>query len=761
MPNVLFDDPRAQALREPREKPDAKRLVEMLRGDIHDWYTLGLFTDLQRAHRTRTCWWTQKQWDGTMAEQPYGTKQTFPWKGAPDHEARVVDQLCNEEMEVAMLAWFMGEKTVRPRDVMDDDGARKAVAWKWVLDFELDQSERDRTDALELLWNCVAELGYGVWLERWVQQWRVGRKTLSLSDFIASMVREGAQMAAEAAVPFGDEEADMIAGEVMLRLYDPDMTDDLVERLRAFDPLMPEDEARKVLAEWRKGNTDDTPYYAPIEEPGLSKPRALIPGVDVIFPALTQNLRDTRFWVFEWITEAEVRIRAAAEKWDTDWTEQLLKTPGLVVEWSQLGIGSYSGWELNGVDLMTQLNLHTLRNAGMYQVANLWQFGVSKAGLPAPYRTLLHGQIPGYGLHECDPAGTGRMPVLMVRREAKRNIVAASRGISTEMVTHQLVEKQLIDAVSAQAQLRAAPPFLDTMDGGADGLKPFARLAVSSRMLTQGARPGFMEVPDVSPEVIQFLGKLEERRNDFYCRGPNADPDARRARRMRQLNRACGFYKEMLLLLCLNVQSDTDELRLGSVNGVAVNQIITADDLEGELDVTVKCDIAAADLELAEKKIQMIIQVLSLDRNGTADMNRVFRVLMGWIDSNIFTTGIMDLKQATEREKAEIDAIISKVVAGIIVMDDELAKPAGNPSLRIDQINQWMSLAENQQIMAQRPMVAEQLQKLIQHYQFQIDQYQKNAAIGRVSGVNPELKTAVPALPAAAPAIPGMMNQAA
>jgi len=243
------------------------------------------------------------------------------------------------------------------------------------------------------------------------------------------------------------------------------------------------------------------------------------------------------------------------------------------------------------------------------------------------------------------------------------------------------------------------------------------------------------------------------------------DPDEKRARKMRIINRACVFYREMLHLLCLNAREDVrmgGPLPLGSVNGVQVSALIQIEDLEGPLDITHKCDIAATDLALAEQKIKMVAQVLGFDRQGAADTNRIFRILLGWVDIDLLNTAVVDLQQATEQERDEIDRLIANIVTGSIVTDDELMKDAGNPQLRLDRIAQWMSLAENQQIMAARPLVQEQMEKLQAHYQFQIEQTQTNPMIGRVAGTSPQLAHAVsaqqpepqgnpvPALPAAA-----------
>jgi len=729
-----------KARREAREQPDkaeARRMRDMLRADILSWHTLGLFADVQNAHRVRSAWWRTKSKDGTKDEELVGDKKVFPWPGAPDTESRIADQMVNEDVDIRMMAWWMGEKIVRPRDAMDDAGTRQAQAWRHVLDFELDISEADRIPALELLWNCVGEMGYGVWREGWHRQWRKGRKRMSFQQLLDAAFENiwsnavsnvSSDMAADAAMVMVEEGLMNSAGEAML-----------IPLVQAIDPLIPDKEARQVLKQFRKDRVGEAEYFAPIPVPGQPKPRALVPGIDCLFPGVSQNPKDTRFWEFEWLTRAEVLMRAETEKWDEKWTAQLLKNPGLVVDWTQIGI-SYSGWELNGMDVGVQLQVQALKDAGLYQIAHLWDWGVDDTGLPAPFHTIISGHLEGFAVHECDPLSTGRMPLLFVRRENKRNIAVSSKGIGHEMLTPQLAEKQTFDALLGQAQLRAMPPMLETMDGGGDGLRPGARLPLESRFLNSTGGPRFLEVPEVSAGVIRVLELNRARIDQFYMRGAEVDPDAKRARRMRLLNNACAFYRQMLELMCLNVQNDVDELHLGSVAGQQVNQVITGEDLQGALDVTFRCDVSATDLELAKEKIELALKALSFDRSGQANTSVWFREVVGWIDSRLMNVGIMGLDAATEEATKETNALIGQMVAGVVVIPQAISKPVNAPEVRMQVIQQWASLPVNQQKLATDPLLQEQMSKYMQFLQFQVQQFQQNADIGRQFGVNPDLK---------------------
>lgn len=737
----------SRAVREPREKPEARKLHMELRNTIRDWHTHNRFGSLAQSQRTRACWHSQRTGTGRYGPAPHGEKQVFPWPGAPDVDSLLVDQMVREHVDIYMLAWIMGQRSVRPRDVMNDEGHRKSEAWRAVMDFELDQTERQRVNALELFFNCMGEMNCAVWLEDWRQQWRRGRKTMSLQQIFeaaAAQIQEEIEMAGGMAP--GDL-MDQVINQVLVALYDAESRPTLIEWVKAVDPLCPEDEAKRLLAQWRNGNHNDTPYFAPVPQPGHAAPRALIPGIDCLWPVLSQHHQLPSLDVFEWLTGAEVRARAVAEGWDADWTKKLLENHrGMVVDWNLLwgstGV-QYDGYALNGLDFATQLDTQALRNADLYQIAVRYDWGVDKMGLLAPYRTIYHGMFEGVALSECDPSGTGRHHFMIINDEVRSTYTADFRGIAQRLTSHQVQEKALSDGLTCQSLLRAGPPIVDTMDSGADGLQPFARMAGDTRAASRGGDFKFLQVPDMSPEVVEWFKLNRERVDELMMRGTSVDPDAKRARRMRLFSRACLFFREMEMILCQNAREDvrrTGSLTLGSVGGKPVNLIISIDDLEGELDVQHKCDVAAMDLELATAKIDLLAKVVGFDRYGVTDFNKLYRILVGWVDPEISSAAITTFAQATDREKSETEALIAKVVAGNIMMD-ELEKDAGNPELRIQIIDQWMSLPMNQQKMAQDATIAEQMTKLREHYAFQVQQFQTNATTGRVRGTAPELKS--------------------
>ena len=236
------------ALTTPRQKSDPAELIAWVKGDIMDGFALGHYNKMLRAQRTRSCWHPDKQAEGTAGNLPYGTRQAQPWPGAVDHEVRVVDGRCNEEVDLAMMTWYRSEKLVRPRDAMNDDQTRRAEAWRHGIEFYLDASKRTLLPALELFANSLSEFGQSVWYEGWEDRWRKGRKTLQWEDITANMTRAALHEAAEPQGPgeenaaprqLSDEEMQMIhEGTVAmaeLMRQSPDLDDEFIRQIRATE----------------------------------------------------------------------------------------------------------------------------------------------------------------------------------------------------------------------------------------------------------------------------------------------------------------------------------------------------------------------------------------------------------------------------------------------------------------------------------------------------------------------------------------------
>ncbi len=306
------------------------------------------------------------------------------------------------------------------------------------------------------------------------------------------------------------------------------------------------------------------------------------------------------------------------------------------------------------------------------------------------------------------------------------------------MLTNQLGRKKLEDAMIAQTELRSNPPRLMTMEGGGDGLRPGASLAVNSRFLSGTGGPRFMEVPDISSGSIRMLEWLKSEKDDFYCTGPEADPDARRARVVRVIGKWCAIFEDIIMLMCLNIQQNVDELQLGSVAGVAVNWTVHSEDLQGELDVVVRCDEGSIDPDLAEKKMEMLMKFAAqTDRNGTMPWDQINRQFLQWIYPD-FARHSATPQQGQERVKADERQRIAQMAANVPLNYDN---PADAPQMRQQVLDEWLQVPGTMQAVQSNEILGKQVDRERTWIGFAIEQFQVNPQTGR-TGVPPQMDMA-------------------
>ena len=748
--------PTTPTARQPRDKTEPKELIDWVKNDILDAQTLGFFRKIGRSRNIRNCWWPDKAVDAEYGSAPYGTRTKGLQKGSLDHEVRVVDGQCNAEVDLALHAFFSSEKIVRPRDAMNDDQTIRAEAWRHAMEFYLDATKGQLLSNLELFANIRAESGQAVWYEGWKDHWRKGKKTMKWHDVVeaatsrATAAQGGAEEQGEPAQSHQQEQteeqgenaelAQKIAAEMELLRTDPQYREVIKDLVLGVDVNISKAEANKVATALCKGE-DSVDYYAPVKVTALPVHRAYLPGVDCFYPCLSRATEEDhdgvpRMAFVEWYTEARLRTEAAQDGWDKEFLQDVLeKGAGLAFTFSGDNSITGAGWELNGVDTNMGYNTAALKNAGLYQIVTLWYWGVGDDGLPAPYRAIMHPQASQkVAKNECDPYGTGKMPYLLETRTMKSPRALNASGVSDEMLTNQAGRKKLEDAMIAQTELRANPPRVETTDMSANGgLRPGATITLNSRYL-KDASTMLLSVPDISGGSIRMLEWMKSEEDSYYMRGKDTDPNAARLRLRVQLAKWCSFYEKIIGLMCLNIQNQVEEIQLGSVSGVAVNWTIKQEDLQGELDIVVRCDEGSVDFELAMKRLDAVMKLLPLNQNGTLVTDEVLRRALMMIQPDLVRGAISSPEQAQDRIRKDENQRLSDMLNGITL---QWNTQADAPELRQQVLQDWLSYPPNQIRLQSDQKLDEQWQNETKWITFAIQQQQQNPMIGR-TGVDPK-----------------------
>lgn len=760
----------ARALLDPRQKPNPADLVDWVRGDIIDMCSLGVFAKLRRCQQTRDCWWAGRNF-GLAGDTPYGTRSgNNPWPGALDHADRSVDAQINLEVDMAKFSWFRSQKTVLPRNLNNDEETQRATAWRHGLDYYLELTSQSMEDALELFANTRSEFGQAVWLEGWRDQWnRTGRKTVKWQDLVnVGVQNQVAQMQQQGdpESPPTDESgqlppellnqiADGVIAYLELLRQDTGQNEAFRTVLQDYDPTMSDPEATKVMAAFRSTRSTDyydaetqcAAYFAPVKVGGKPIHQAYVPGIDCFYPVMSESAGEQdetkvpRMAFVEYYTEARIRMESVRDHWDAAFTAALLKMgPGIAYDLATWGGGgvAMSDWDLNGVDANMAWNTNALKNAGLYQMVKLYFWGVGADGMAAPFASLLYPMInTSVAWTKCDPDGHGQMPWLLKTRTQKRRRAISAQTVPDELGTNQLGRKKLTDAGVSQSELRANPPRIITMEGGGDGLRPGASLAVAARFLTGGpGGPRFMEVPELSAGTLDMLEYLQKEADTYYLNGAAVDQDAKLVRRVVTIFKWCAIFKDMLSLMCLNIQHHVDEVTIGTIGDATVNWELRSEDLQGDLSIKVKCDEASVDPDMAVEKMEAFMKfAAAADRNGTIDWDMVTR----WFIQLTFpdmATSMANPQKAQDRIKMDERNRISQMVANVPLNYDVIADA---PDLRGQILQDWLNVPNTHQFIQANPVLQQQVEREQQWLQFGIDQQQVNPTTGR-TGVPPEMK---------------------
>jgi hypothetical protein len=560
----------------------------------------------------------------------------------------------------------------------------------------------------------------------------MGRKTITWDEILQSqmekMTTEQMQPEQQAAL-----QEQITQGMEMVRL-DENGKATLVQMLQDYDPNISRPEAGRVAAAFIR-NEPSVDYMAPIKTTALPVHRAYFVGVDCFYPAMSRSTSTDengipRMVFLEWYTEARLVAEAKQENWDKDFLKDVLdKGPGLAFDPNGYAGGASFQWELNGIDMGMEYNTTALKNAGLYQIATLWYWGVDKNGLPSPYRVILQPySSTRIGKQDCDPFKHGKMPWILKTRTLKRPLAVSSDGVAGEMLTNQTGRKKLEDAMVSQTELRANPPRVETSEmSSGGGLRPGAVMTISGRYLDKvGAM--LMNVPDISAGSIRMLEWLKSEQHSYYLTGPDADPDAKRIRRFVQLAKWCAIYKSIIKLMCMNIQQNVSELTLGSVGGVEVNWIIKGEDLQGELDIVVRCDEGSVDFELAMKKLDAVMKILPLNQQGTLVTDEVLRRALTWIDPDMVRGGISTPQQAQDRIMKDENSRISQMCNGITISWDVQADA---PQIRQQVLQDWMNYPPNVQRVQSDQKLSLQFKNEQQWLAFAVSQQVQNPQTGR------------------------------
>jgi len=179
-----------------------------------------------------------------------------------------------------------------------------------------------------------------------------------------------------------------------------------------------------------------------------------------------------------------------------------------------------------------------------------------------------------------------------------------------------------------------------------------------------------------------------------------------------------------------NLQEQADRMvgldEQSPLSGIRRHQMFSKGNPDENFDVTISFDVLNSDGDKQEAKLNQLLSLVQMDRNGRIDMDKLLSVIASSIDP-VLADGVMrPLEEAKDQMLKHITDDLSKIYAGIEVP----ARPNGSQSA-LQIIQQYTQQPDIQQRLQQDEAFAARLQKYAGQYQFAVQQAQ-NAQIGRI-----------------------------
>ena len=629
-------------------------------------------------------------WPGKSRDLRKHGADAFPWEGASDMEAHVIDERITRLVSLFMAS--LGRANIRAFPVEVQDVARAKVVsnfLKWMISSGyISRFHRE----MELGANYLLERGVLISYVGWHREDRKFLQRLDLNQ-IAQVNPQLAEL-----ILSNESEEQVIA---------------LLQR--SFDGVT-EKRAKKALAELADVGSAELPVVR--RQVNAPEVKTLAPDGDFIFPPYVTDPQRAPYCFWKtYYTPQELENKVATDGWDEAFVDFV--------------IDRYRGVNIDSIEREQEGRRSLSLTDNAYEAEELIEivYGFQRLidkedGSEGIYCTVFHkefsgnGDVPGYAKFEL-LNGYEDYPVVVTRlsEDSKRlydtmTVPNLLRGIQQQI---KIERDSRIDRNS----LATVPPILHPVgqaptDWGPGRYVPYRRKGGIDYGATPTYNQGSLEMEKTMEQQADRLVGLDE-----------ASP-------ISQIRKQ--FLVDKFLSHCAEVVSQCYRCfqRFGPdqiffrVTGVPDPQMFNKGNADENFDVTISYDVLNTDPEKQENKLNQMVSLLQLDRNGRINVDNLLTLIAGSVDP-VLADGVLEpVEVAQEKLLKDITDDLSKIYAGIEVP----ARPSGAQSA-LQVIQQYSQQPDVQKRLQEDEAFAARLQKYAGQYQFAIQQAQ-NAQIGRI-----------------------------
>ncbi len=629
-------------------------------------------------------------WPGKSRDLRKHGADAFPWEGASDMEAHVIDERITRLVSLFMAS--LNRANIRAFPVEVQDVSRSKVVsnfLKWMISSGyISRFNRE----MELGANYLLERGILISYVGWHSEDRKFLQRLDI-DQIAQVNPELAEM--------------ILSGQGK---------DQMVSILQQTFNGVTVKRAKKALAELADVGSAELPVVR--RQVNSPEVKTLAPDGDFIFPP--------------YVTDPQ---RAPYCFWKTYYTPQELENKVITDGWDEsfvdLVIDRYRGVNIDSIEREQEGRRSLSLTDNAYEAEELIElvYGFQRLidkedGSEGIYCTVFHkefsgnGDVPGYAKFEL-LNGYEDYPVVVTRlsEDSKRlydtmTVPNLLRGIQQQV---KIERDSRIDRNS----LATVPPILHPVgqaptDWGPGRYVPYRRKGDIDYGPTPTYNQGSLEMEKTMEQQADRLVGLDE-----------GSPSSQ-IRKQFLIDKFLSHSAEVVSQCYRCFQRFGPDQIFFRVTGVPDPQMFNKGNADENFDVTISYDVLNTDPEKQENKLNQMVSLLQLDRNGRINVDNLLTLIAGSVDP-VLADGVLEPAEvAQEKLLKDITDDLSKIYAGIEVP----ARPSGAQAA-LQVVQQYSQQPDVQKRLQEDEAFATRLQKYAGQYQFAVQQAQ-NAQIGRV-----------------------------
>jgi len=638
--------------------------------------------------RIRYCRWHGRTSDYKKHREALG-RDPVPWEDAWDGRVYTADDVIEELGDMLSNAFRRAQFSVKPTSPSQ---LAKADSVKKVMEKYRDRHRAAWNDEADFIWQFGLTYGASVWQTSWQTQIALKEQSVSLEEIAAAAQQAAAALQSPQAGQLPPEQIGKLQFLVQLpqMVADASREEEVAKLVQTFAQQLAAQlyrqerqnygegflenyqlsaaKARQVARQLRTEGKSSFP--APYLHRNGPDVVARQPGYDFFLPPETTDL-DGAPWqaIREWLTPADVEAHRAADGWAEAWCERAIKTVGSSSAWGD-GIDLADNSDNFATDDTTETYAYKQSNtkSNLVEVIHHFQRYTSPEGVPQIWCTIYcphalkdEAGKDLYAKHY--PLPRAEYDSIEYRWKKKKRNFHENMGIPEMIGSDQQQIKRTLDQLEDRKDIEINPAW-----------------QVANRLsLRYKAGPGAqiprkragdiepMPPPTGNPELgFQLLAHTEQRlAYKFGLLRPIVPPALSQLRLQAMAERYLGSAQAMFAAMLKLIQENADEAELARMGGGDPGFPSTAEEIEGEYELSLYFDVKDLDMEFVWKKLEAITKLaVPLDRAGVIDLSTLVKLIMLAIDPQYAQLLVQDKQGASQKTFNDMKSQIALMYLG-------------------------------------------------------------------------------------------------